>query len=250
MRTITTLLLVSLLFIGYGCDSKGIVISEKTSAVERGKEPERDLDKIVMLDPAFNATNRSELSLRAHNYYIDKEEKLRKQLISSGNKQNIDVEVFYKRNPEQDPVYYNELIKLKQEIFKVHTFHLSELDNIRLPFFYEMSLSPAFKTFSYNPKLSSQFSHLADEFDTPYFSIMGFTYNGEPYYSTFHKIFTAPFRLTLGHVIGEEEGYFFHIMVNVEESEIVYRELREITTFDNTHINSIIYDSLNIVKNL
>lgn len=151
-----------------------------------------------------------------------------KQLDRNAKKFDLDLRIYDPSIPDnQTQDYFNDLLPLKRAVMK----HI-QLQGIEAKAHHKnrkFSLKPYSRQFQTIFQLPTHFSHLATKYGTPYFALHG---------------------LIAGKAKGDKMLYYT-IWINVESSEIVYREIRVLENKARPLIlDAIIYDSFHIALEL
>lgn len=201
------------LFVLSGC-SNYIIIEQS----EKFATSEKFSETIICVDPDARVYTRSGET------DVKKSEKLELFLlneISSSiekNQLNIDVRVL---DEESTGAYYNKLLGLKNDLILANNYQDTPLNFGRRP--PENSIQK--KVFVYPPLISHDFSGFSQEFGTPYFSFLGvYQKNGKT--------------------------MLYHLIVNTETSETIYRELKsyESSKAHKKIVAQMVFDSFAMLK--
>jgi len=169
--------------------------------------------KLICIEPQYYFYDEED------NFKIEKNQKLSKRLkkdilkFSKSNK--IELEIV-DLNELSKPSYYNDLLRLRRHMLVANTNIAfgADLENT------ELVLKQIQKNvFVYPPKIPFEFSKLSDEYGTPYFSFVGICLN--------------KFDIVL-----------YHVVVNTDLCEVVYRESKRVMLGKNNAIvKQMIYDT-------
>jgi len=141
-------------------------------------------------------------------------------MISFGRKNKFDIKLMtLDENATNN--YYEDLLRLKQDMLTVNFTQ-------RTPFNFDSAPQHGViqkKVFVYPPLIPYEYCGLADKYGTRYFSYLGM-------YAEKRKLF------------------LYHVVVDVENAETIYREMKVIYGKpNNTIVTQMIYDSYAMMKN-
>lgn len=189
----------------------------------------RDIRKIVSIDPlyVFANTNKS-----IDKYYLRSDEK-EQQLIAILRKNaallKLDLEIVDKESIDSNNLnYFNYLVPLRDQVLLANDLNNLTLNRSKhqLNMFKGKLGSPDVYAFYNTPIIGSEYSFLSKVYGTPYFAM--------------HGIFSIKRQKLV--------TYYYTVVINVESTEIIYREVRITRRKPNlTQLSGIIYDSLNIL---
>lgn len=174
--------------------------------------------KLICIDPKFYFDEDED------NYKLKKTEvittKVKKGILKAARNNEIDLALL-DFNENSTPDYYNRLIRLKKNMLAVNLNKGSPFD---LTVNAETNKIQK-KVLVYPPQVSFEFNTLSKDYGTPYFSYVG--------------IYSYKRELVL-----------YHIVVDTDLSETVYRELKVIHTKSTSEaiIGQMIYDSYVLLK--
>ena len=113
-------------------------------------------------------------------------------------------------------------------------------------------INPGYEEFKQTPILSSAYSYLSDKYGTPYFSLHGTITVIEKKSMIGLVYFFIPFTIPYGIVYMSNPNahtYYYHVVVNVETGEMLYREVRYLKRKAvNSVLDGMVYDSFRILK--
>jgi len=204
-------LLILFVLILTGCGTITIQQNERLAISES------ETQKIICISPRFYF-NEDEL-----NYDLKKFERLNKVLktdierYAKKNKLNVELRDF---DEQTNPEFYHELVLLKNNM-------LAENFNQQTPLNFSRSgksNSIQKSVLVYPPRISHEFSTYSQKFGTPYFSYIG--------------IYAGKGTLVL-----------YHVMVDTDKCETVYREVKTVKSKVNTNtMAQMIFDSYAMLK--
>ncbi len=204
---------------------------------------------IISINPSFKVLlNSKGKRTKKQNSYTDskRQEKRFNELLTDNAKKNgitlnvIDTDLL----ENNDASYFKYLAPLRKEILQVN--YLQDFKDINT----SPSKSNSTETFYLEgPKISTQYSHLAEIYGTPFFAIQGISYQKTIHTNSSESILSSSKKL-LPSISSNDETLFFTVIADVARSQIVYREYRKIdANASETNLNSIIYDSFKIIAN-
>ena len=203
---------IILLFMLSGC-SRYIRIERSERFVSR----QGIKQKIICIDPQVRlmgyTQNDSEEEAELENWFRD-------ELNYSASKNQVDLEIV-RLTPESTTSYYEDLLSLKKEFLQANN-----LQNTPLNFSNQNGYNTITKSvFVYPPLIAHDFTDLSKKYGTPYFSYIG--------------IYKQPRRIL-----------YYHLIVNTNTAETVYRELKSISkgSLKKKMISQMVYDSMAMLK--
>jgi len=207
MRYLKIIILLVIISVLFNSCSNLLLIESSESFITKN-----NAKKIICIDPRFYfeeyALNYDliEINNITHN--------LKKDILSFSKKNKVNVELLDLNNKTTNN-YYEDLLKLKNNMLEVNF-------NQRTPLNYDNTVETnkiQQKVFVYPPKIAHEFNSLSKIYGTPYFSFIG--------------IYFVKGKIVL-----------YHVVVNTDEAETVYREYRSIDKKLNKDvIAQMIYDS-------
>ena len=237
------LLAVGVLLSVAGCRSLGRLSIERNN-----REEAQQIKKIISIEPTFEAVTRANgTSTRKYTENSEYEKTFIGMLRDNASRSGIELQVIDAQNLENATAldYFNDLAPLRKETLIANFTQTTKSKWI--------SSSKYFKAptarFENVPTISSRYSHLAAKYGTPYFAVQGLASVVKPEPLAFPLLLLLP-PAGLGKLLNPRaESYYYTIVINVETTEVVYREIRffhDIANSDN--LNTIIYDSFQIMK--
>ncbi len=203
--------LILLLFL-CGCSSDFILI-ERTENFAKN----RKIEKIICIDP--------QVRLLSDNDGIDlaQTEKLsnllKKEIRKNASRNNLNVEI-QSLNEQAGAPYYHDLLALKKDLLQANNYQNTPL-NFNFGF---NGNGIRRKVFVFPPLISHDFVNYSQKFGTPYFSYIG--------------LYQYKKRMLL-----------YHLIVNTETAETVYRELKSIDRkMNSTTMAQVVYDSFAMIN--
>jgi hypothetical protein len=177
----------------------------------------KNIQKIICIDPQVRYFDDEE------DFVIDKSESLTKIFIASvdnyASMTNLSIEI---HNMEKSAVNkeYMQLVSLKKEILQSNNYQNTPLNFNQTPAYNEIEK----KIFVYPPLISHEYGDFSKKFNTPFFSYIGLYYKND-------------------------KTYFYHLIVDTDRAESVYRELKMVNKKPNKNIiNQLVYDSFVMFK--
>lgn len=229
-----------------------------TSELLVEKSPEhknevKKIKKIVTIDPEYSLVY---LAKGADDYYLrseKKEEEFTKTLEKSAKKAGIELVVLDKENLNANDLdYFNYLAPLKQQVMVASTLQDVTLKKSRYGENGRNWVRAPYEVFKEVPIITSEYSHLADKYGTPYFAMHGMLTvvekrNLKPLWFMFYPVM-IPVSIAMV-AKPNAHTYYYTVVVNVETSEVLYREVRYITQKPVSGVlQGMTYDSFRIVK--
>lgn len=210
------------------------------------KSKKTNIEKIVCLDPDFEllTTTGTRKIKRQFKRESAKEIQLNNILVRNAKKNDLILEVIdTERLMPSDELYFSELAPLKREILQMS--FLQDFLNKKK----KKSRQKVFNRYQDGPIIGSHFSHLAAEYDTPFFAIQGITTHRKPNNRKLILLVTAlPFGIA-NLFSPEVDTYYYTIIADVVRAEIVYREIRKVdASASDSNLNALVYDSFNIIS--
>lgn len=159
-----------------------------------------------------------------------KKNSYRKSIKKMGKKNGIDFEIISAEQLNQnDTDYFNVILRLKSEILESLSLQKPVLSDE------ENKLKGLKKLFNPKPKIihtkwevspiiSSEYSYLAEKYGTPYFNIQG-VFHLKQAQTNIALLMILPLAL-VDLIQNYDHCVFYNILIDVEKSEIVFRELR------------------------
>ncbi len=243
MKTSQGFLLFVLLFLLLQTSCRGTLHIDRT---KNFNSKTTDIEKLVCLDPDFELlmTSGKKRTQRKIKRASAKEIQLNNTLFRNAQKNGIAIEMIdTERLNISDTPYFRDLAPLKREILQAS--FLQDFINKKG----KIPEKQIFNRHESGPVIGSQFSHLAQQYKTPYFSIHGVTSHRKPVRGKLILLVTAPPLGVASFFSPEVDTYYYTIIANVETAEIVYREIRRVDApASDTNLNAVIYDSFKIIK--
>jgi hypothetical protein len=223
-----------------GCRS-GKVIIERSETFS-GFSNTIKSGKIIYIEPEASIYKINKEVDKDFNYEENIEKAVIKNIEESAKRNKINVSVMTgAMKKEQAAGYVNSFLRLKNDIIMANTLQDNPLDRTKK---YSKQTE---KIFVYSPKIFPEAAVLSQIYSTPYFGFCGiFSVNAVPK-SEDARQYMKRNKKTISK---GKYFYFYHIIVNVENSEIIYREIRSIPTdVDNPILYTTVYDSFYSLKN-
>lgn len=207
----TRLIILSLGLLIIGC--KNSMLVEKNESLLQSDFKQM---KVVCIDPRFYYNHEEE------NYNLERLGNLtsgiKKDIEFSARKNHIELNLFDLSNLSSDS--YQDLLPLKQNLLEANFNQSSPIDNNTWKY---RKKDIQQKVFVYPPKISYEFGSLSQKYGTPLFSYLGVYYVGE-------------------------NMVLYHVVVNTDRGETIYRENRIVKGKVNSgKIAQMIYDSYAIL---
>jgi len=208
--------------------------------------------KLVSIEPNFTLIDNRKSSYKSYNKSMVGEKNFGEILFKNAQKNGIRLQVV-DANQLTDSLaddYFNHLLPLKQQILNANFLQNVTFDGKRFPIgeVFTNFINVERQTFVNTPSLPSNYSFLAEIYHTPYFAVHGLV-------SVIKANKVQWLWLLLFPPVGIHKAfvpdvytYYYAVVVNVESSEILYREIRSLNDLaNNSNLNAIIYDSFNIL---
>lgn len=204
------------------------------------------ITKIVTIEPNFENLDTRQPKLKRLIEQKDYEKRFNELLIANSEKNQIQLLLIDAQNLNiKDNHYFNYLLPLKQHILSTN-FNQDVLYKNKT----NMSLfKPKSHFFEKTPQISSEYSWLANEYETPYFAIHGLISTAKKPKARWLWLLLFP-PLAMNYLLSENTDiYYYMIVVNIQGSEIIYREVRHVqATLSSENLNAMLYDSFKILK--
>src|SRR5688572_9172260 len=175
----------------FSCSSNFIMI-ERAENFARN----RKIEKIICIDPQVRIISEDE------GIDLLKTEKLnaqlKKEIQQNARRNNLNLEI-QTLNQQSDGLYYHDLLSLKKDLLQANNYQNTPLNST----FGFADNAIQRKVFVYPPLISHDFANFSQKFGTPYFSYIGL-------YQKKNKVL------------------LYHLIVNTETAETVYRELKSV----------------------
>ncbi|MGB1205241.1 MAG: hypothetical protein ACPG5B_06320 [Chitinophagales bacterium] len=204
------------------------------------------IQKIVTIEPNFENLDTRQPKLKRLLEQKKYEKKFNELLVSNSEKNKIQLLLIDAQNLKpKDNHYFNYLLPLKQHILSTN-FNQDVLYKSKT----KVSLfKPKSHFFEQTPQISSEYSWLADEYETPYFAIHGLISAVKQPRARWIWLLLFP-PLAMNYFLSENTDiYYYMIVVNLQSSEIIYREVRHVqASLSSENLNAILYDSFKVLK--
>ena len=210
------------------------------------QEEASEMQKIVTIEPNFENLDTRQPKLKRLIEQKDYEKRFNQLLIANSEKNQIQLLLIDAQNLNpKDNNYFNHLLPLKQHILSTN-FNQDVLykrkTNVSL-------FKPKSHFFEETPQISSEYSWLANEYQTPYFAIHGLvSASKQPNTKWLWMLLFPP--LAMNYFLSENTNiYYYMIVVNVKTSQIIYREVRHVQgSLSSENLNAMLYDSFKVLK--
>lgn len=198
-----------------------MVVEASNSFYGQGKS----IQKIISINPEFQVVSSNTSGEKLVELSALKQAEFFQQLQENARKFKIELVIFDPSLPENSPSdYFNDLLPLKEAVMQ--NMRLQEVESDKHPKKSSKMRNPPYRKFRKTFQLPTRFSHLTQKYGTPYFAL--------------HGLISAKYK--------GNQLLYYTIWVNVESSEIIYREIRVLPNKARPLIlNTIIYDSFHIV---
>jgi len=231
----------------FGACGGGLMLLEKNQQLDNHKE---SIKKIVSLSPEFSKykIGREELTI-SHSEKFGK--RLSHNIKKIGKKTGLEIVIFDDHELSAGDVdYFNDIIRLKNAIRSAISLQ-SVVESKQKGKFFKRRFStiakPKVVVWEEAPVISSEFSYMAEKYGTPYFSVQGVI--ALKYPNSLAISWLIPPLGLLSEMQNRHATYYYNIVVNVETTEVIYREFR--IMYNNarqSNIDPIIYDSFKMLR--
>ena len=206
-------LLLPVLFIWSSCNNYIIIERSENFVDMEGSDY-----KFICIDPNTKVFDKQdELDIPATEKL---NEYLKKEILASARRNKINIRVL-SLDDQSDEGYYNNLLPLKKELILANNYQNTPLNfDLRA----DNNVIQK-KVFVYPPLISHEFVSLSQKFGTSYFSYIGL-------------------------YCKNRDILFYHLIVNTETAETVYRELKKVggNAKNRKIIAQMVHDSIAMLK--
>jgi len=225
------------------CSTFNKLFIEKDKSFVNNKE--NSIKKIVAIMPTMYVIDpKKKSSYKKLKKTINKLDAFEASLKENAKLNKIELQIVSANNLNTNDVdFFNVLKPLRDQIILSNIYQNPELSSKGIKGNYFKAPMNYFNTL---PRISPDYSKLVEKYKTKYFSVNGvFSLDGRFKASNFFSLLILPpyaFKTNA-------ETYYYTIVVDIEKSEIVYREIRGIDELVlKTNLDGILYDSYNIIK--
>jgi len=223
----------------------GILQVEKQSKFPENRNKVRE---IISINPDFEILleeeNTSEATISRS---AIKEEQFNHLLAKNAVKNNILLNVIDTDKIEDvDNLFFKYLAPLKREILQVNYLQdFNEIEELKT-----LGAKGHFvKKYRDGPEIDSRFAELAEIYGSKYFAVQGISLNIRPRKGDIFLLVTLPPIGVINMLYPDMDTLYYTIVVDVEKSELVYREYRRMgQRASRSNLNSMIYDSFNLIN--
>ncbi|MCI4670300.1 MAG: hypothetical protein MRZ79_19340 [Bacteroidia bacterium] len=212
--------------------SSGELFVEKS--IRHPKESSK-ITKVVSIDPQFEVIDQREEAEERYLAAANREDQFNEILKENAKMNEVELQIIDSDNlSSSDLVYFNELMPLRKQIWNANWFQ----DVAVMGVTYGSNYVPNTGEFRRGLVMDAQFSNLSKAYNTPYFALNG-------------VIASVVKRKGLGTILGKPKSkmLYYFILVNVESSEVLYREVRSLNKpASKLNLHSITYDSFRILR--
>jgi len=231
-----------------GCGT-GYLLVEKSGYLRNNTD---QIKKIVCISPTYVGyeINRKEIVSIASN--VEKKQIEVEEIILLCSKLNyVEVELIKSREiSEEDVDFLNEYQRLNKAMSLAISNQSRETEHFFEGFFkYLFGVNSGINTtyWTLSPEIPSEFSYMAEKYGTPYFSIQGITSIHYPNEGTLQWLI-PPLGL-LKQIQDRDLTVFYHLVVDVEKSEVIFHEVRSTYRKPLKRVlEPMIYESYNLLK--
>lgn len=240
MSKLYYLLFVAVL-LGTGCKSALLVERSPEHEYEAGK-----IKKVISLDPEYvhvDLRKGDDVNLLRSEA---REEMFTKALVKNADKAGIELVLIQKEDLGADDLdYFNVIAPLKQQIMIANTLQDVSLGRTKGGNY----MRPPSKEFRDVPIFTSEYSDLPQKYGTPYFAVHGLMSIVDKRRIPWGWWFTIPPIAAIKMAKPNALTYYYTAVVNVETSEVIYREVRYVNRGANVDVvDPMIYDSFRILE--
>lgn len=237
------LLFLSSIIVFMSCSTFNKLFIEKDPNLIAGKNTK--IQKIVSIMPSVYIIDpKQKKSYKKLKKTINKLDMFEASLKENAKKNKIELQVVSANSLNSNDVdFFNILKPLRDQIIYANIYQNAELSTKGIKGSYFKAPTSFFKTL---PRISPDYNKLIDKYKTKYFSVNGiFSIDGRFKASNFFNLlFFPPYSFNTN-----AETYYYTIIVDVEKSEVVYREIRGIDEMVfRANLDGILYDSFNIIN--
>lgn len=193
----------------------------------------REKIKMITLNPSFTLydarTNQKNKDINER--IVKGEEKFNHFLAAAASQAGVELGIVDKDHLGPDDLsYFNILTALEAEIYTANFTQNPQTGGNRKSNSFRSFIKVPESVFHVVPKISSEYSSLVNRYNTKYFAVHGVT--------------------TFINTRNKKKTYYYKIVVDIESTEVVYRELRKFNLPpNNNNLGQVIYDSFKIFKN-
>lgn len=206
------------------------------------------IKKIVSIQPDFLSIDKRK---KVEDVVLDSEEleaTFQKYLVQSAEKNGIELEILAPNTLKSNQIdYFNTLLPLKEKVLFANSrqnVSINTYKNARA----KNKIKALRGIYKYDLEFDLDFVGLEKKYGTPYFSINGMISIRKRSANRWVWLFLFPPSAINSFLRGGYENIYYHVLVDVNRSEILYRELR---SFDDplteSTLKSMLYDSFNIL---
>lgn len=206
------------------------------------------IKKIISIQPDFLSIDQRK---KVEDVVLDSEEleaEFQKHLIQSAEKNGIELEILAPNTLKSNQIdYFNTLLPLKEKVLFANSRQEVSIDtykNARQ----KNKLKALRGIYEYDLEFDLDFVGLAEKYGTPYFSINGMISIRKRKANRWVWLFLFPPSAINSFLRGGYENIYYHVLVDVNRSEILYRELRSFEDpLTSGTLKAMLYDSFNIL---
>lgn len=203
-----------------------------------------DIKKIIAIEPEFLWVDQKE---EIEQVVLDSENlsaQFQQKLVSNAAVNGIELEIWAPNTLERkDVVYFNQLLPLKTAILTANSLQELESEKYKSSGYFAFTLIKA--AYRQELEFDPDFESLAKKYGTPYFSLNALlTYPKTiPLKSSSSRPGPRPVKV-------RPETLYYHVLVDVVRSEIIYREVRLYPkSLDIKSLQDILEHSYKMLKN-
>ncbi|MEM6805754.1 MAG: hypothetical protein AAF696_30425 [Bacteroidota bacterium] len=227
--------------------SGGAILVESERKFSDTHQP---IKKIVCIEPDFLSIDQRKKVEDVVLSSEDLEGSYQKYLVQTAKKNGIELEILSPNTLKANQIdYFNTLLPLKQKILFANSTQDISINSYK-------GRRVKYKTkagrgiYDYGLEFDIDYASLAQKYGTPYFSINGLlNLKKRRKVGKWVWLFLFPPSGIHSFMRGNSETLYYHILVDVSRSEVVYREIRSFNDpLDKSNLKSMLYDSFNILN--
>lgn len=248
MRSILFFTILSVSFCLQSCVSRpsGLIVERSLDSPQQ-----HNITKMVSIDPNFMVVDVRKTAESAYLRSDQFEDNLNELLIKNADRFNINMKLIDSDQLGSNSLhYFNDLMPLRQQVMHANFTQSIPYDEKASG---NRGNGNAFKVdvnyFEQPPLISSAYSHLSEDFGTPFFAVHGVYSQIEAHsIRDYILLFVLPPLGVVELLRQSSTTYFYNIVVNVETGETIYREIREADSrAGKDNLDAMIYDSFKIL---
>ena len=245
IRTINILAVLVFCCMSQSCTSGELIIEEKSEFYQSHGY----IRKIVSIDPEFLLLDQRR---KVEDFVMDTEDReaeFKDYLVENAEKNGIDLQVFSPNTLKAEQIeYYNSLLPLKKQVLFALSTQQTKIEK-RKNKGDSFKIKPTRNFFDNNLEIDLTYGNLAEDFGTPYFSLNGVISIKKRKRSKWIWVVLLPPVGINSLLRNSAETLYYHVVVDVSKSEIVYAELRTFhDALSSVGLKSMIFDSYSLLN--